>query len=255
MGLRRPPSYLVFPRLFSFFFRCNSNQRDSNNENNRRDSQNHNYDDCLSWRSLTSQSSALFVRNHHFCTLGGLHDYGVFFEISTDRSQNHQHIRAKSFIWAGGQDWTISTEIFFDLLRGGIKIPQRWCISQSIMNALSLCLSSGALRHTVYILIIAAMIVSLKFFSCSNVSVRTWGSLEQKHQNQFGQYKMQTADCRLGTKRRLQTGYKIPTKNFYYSFGGYVITCHFTTYRASQNRFSAIIICTIVEYSLPVSLS
>ena len=36
--------------------------------------------------------------------------------------------------------------------------------------------------------------VSIEFFSSSNISVRTWGSLEQKQQYQSVQYKMQTAD-------------------------------------------------------------
>ena len=50
----------------------------------------------------------------------------------------------------------------------------------------------------------------MKFFPSYNISVRTWGSLEQKKQYLSGQYKMQSADrrpgknCRLGTKCRLQ---------------------------------------------------
>ena len=45
-------------------------------------------------------------------------------------------------------------------------------------------------------------------FSSSNISVRTWGSFEQKQQYKSGQYKMQTADCRL------QIGYKMQTANW-----------------------------------------
>ena len=93
-----------------------------------------------------------------------------------------------------------------------------------VIIALSLYFSSWALQHTVHISIIAAKIVSLGYFSSSNISVRTWGSLEQKQQYQSSQYKMQTADrrpgtiCRLGTKCRLQTGYKMQTKNVPFFF-------------------------------------
>ena len=58
---------------------------------------------------------------------------------------------------------------------------------------------------------------------------------------------MQTADsrpgtkCRLGIKCRLQTGYQMQTENLYCFFVWYVITCRIKTYRASRNRFSAII--------------
>ena len=47
-------------------------------------------------------------------------------------------------------------------------------------------------------------------------------------------------ECRLGTKCRLQSGYKMHTENLKSFFVWYVITCHLTTYRASRNRFSAI---------------
>ena len=62
----------------------------------------------------------------------------------------------------------------------------------------------------------------------------------------------------VSTKCRLQTGYKMQTENLYCFFVWYVITCHITTYRASRNRFSAIIftiIRTIGGNSLPVSWS
>ena len=112
--------------------------------------------------------------------------------------------------------------------------------------ALSLCLSKGALQHTVHTSIIAAEIIWLKFFSSSNISVRTWGSLEQNQQYKFGQWKMQTADrvqnvdCRLGTKCRLRI--------YTVFFAWYVVTCHLTTYRASRNRFSAIIFLDYFHY-------
>ena len=101
-----------------------------------------------------------------------------------------------------------------------------------VIIALSLCFSSGALQHKVHTSIIAAKILSVKFFSSSNISVWTWGSLEQKQQYLSGQYKMQTVDCRL------QTGCKMQTENYTVFSSD---TCLLTTYRASRNRYSAII--------------
>ena len=67
---------------------------------------------------------------------------------------------------------------------------------------LSLYFSSWGLQHTVHISIIAAKIVSPEiFFSSSNISVRTWGSLEQKSYTNP-----------VSTKCRLQTGYKMQTR-------------------------------------------
>ena len=50
------------------------------------------------------------------------------------------------------------------------------------------------------------------------------------------QCKMQTADCRL------QTRYKMQTENLNCFFIGYIITSNLTIYRASLNRFSAVIV-------------
>ena len=83
-----------------------------------------------------------------------------------------------------------------------------------VIIALSLYFSSWALQHTVHISIIAAKIVSLGYFSSSNISVRTWGSLEQKQQYQSGQYKMQTADRRPQTGYNMQTRYKMQTADW-----------------------------------------
>ena len=48
--------------------------------------------------------------------------------------------------------------------------------------------------------------------------------------------------CRLQTGFKMQTRYKMQTENLHCFFVWYVITTrHFTTYRASRNRFSAII--------------
>ena len=87
-----------------------------------------------------------------------------------------------------------------------------------VIIALSLCLSKGALQHTVHTSIIAAEIIWLKFFSSSNISVRTWGSLEQNQQYKFGQWKMQTADRVQNVDCRLQTGYKMQIENLYCFF-------------------------------------
>ena len=72
---------------------------------------------------------------------------------------------------------------------------------------------------------------------------------------------IQKADCRPGTKcwlttecrlqtadRKLQTGYKTQTDNLNCFFVGYVITSHLTTYRASRNRFFAIIFHDHLHY-------
>ena len=114
--------------------------------------------------------------------------------------------------------------------------------------ALSLCFSSGALQHTVHTSIIVAKIVSLNFFfelqyfhGPDLMLARTKTTIPIRS--------VQNADCRLHTgykmqtryKCRLQTGYKVQTQNLYCFFVWYVMTCHLTTYRASRNRFSAII--------------
>ena len=59
---------------------------------------------------------------------------------------------------------------------------------------------------------------------------------------------VQNADCRPGTKCRLQTGYKMQTENSDCFFVWYVLACHLTTYRASLNRFSAIIFYDYLHY-------
>ena len=109
-----------------------------------------------------------------------------------------------------------------------------------VIIAPSLC--SGALQYTVYTSITGGQdSLSKIFISSSNISVRTWGSLEKKQQYQYGRCKMQlqtadrvrNADCALGTKCTL----RFHTVFFVW----YVITCQLTTYRASRNRFSTII--------------
>ena len=105
-----------------------------------------------------------------------------------------------------------------------------------VIIALSLYFSSWALQHTVHISIIAAKIVSQGYFSSSNISVRTWGSLEQKQQYQSGQYKMQTADRVQNTDCRL--GKKMQTENLYCFFVRYVDNMSFYNLpRVTQSLF------------------
>ena len=72
---------------------------------------------------------------------------------------------------------------------------------------------------------------------------------------------IQNTDCRPGTKcwlvtecrlqtedRKLQTGYKMQTENLNCFFVGYVIKSRLTTYRASRNRFFAIIFHDHLHY-------
>ena len=84
-----------------------------------------------------------------------------------------------------------------------------------VIIALSFFFSTGALQHTAHTSIIAAKIVSLKIRAPT----------EQQYRS--GQHKMQTADRVQNADCRL------------------VIKCHFTSYWASRNRFSAIIHCGI----------
>ena len=109
-----------------------------------------------------------------------------------------------------------------------------------VIIALSLCFSSGALQHTVHTSIIAAKIVSLKFlfepqyFGPDLRLARTKTAIPIRS--------LKNADYWL------QTGYKMQTENLYCFFVWYVITCHLTTYRASRNRFSAIIFHDYLHY-------
>ena len=68
-----------------------------------------------------------------------------------------------------------------------------------VIIAISLCFSSGALQHTVHTAIIVAKIVSLNFFfSSSNISLRTWGTLRlARTKAVIPIWSVQNADCRL----------------------------------------------------------
>ena len=52
--------------------------------------------------------------------------------------------------------------------------------------------------------------------------------------------RQQTADRIQNIDCRLQSGYKMQTKNLKSFYVWYIITCHLTAYQASRNRFSAI---------------
>ena len=59
---------------------------------------------------------------------------------------------------------------------------------------------------------------------------------------------MQTADRIQNIDCRLQSGYKMQTKNLKSFYVWYIITCHLTAYRASRNRFSAIRLHDYLHY-------
>ena len=60
--------------------------------------------------------------------------------------------------------------------------------------------------------------------------------------------RQQTADRIQNIDCRLQSGYKMQTKNLKSFYVWYIITCHLTAYRASRNRFSAISFHNYLHY-------
>ena len=60
--------------------------------------------------------------------------------------------------------------------------------------------------------------------------------------------RQQTADRIQNIDCRLQSGYKMQTKNLKSFYVWYIITCHLTAYRASRNRFSAISLHHYLHY-------
>ena len=60
--------------------------------------------------------------------------------------------------------------------------------------------------------------------------------------------RQQTADRIQNIDCRLQSGYKMQTKNLKSFYVWYIITCHLTAYRASRNRFSAISLHDYLHY-------
>ena len=117
-----------------------------------------------------------------------------------------------------------------------------------VIIALSLYFSSWALQHTVHISIIAAKIVSLEFF----FELQYFGPDLRlaRTKTAIPIRSVKNADCRLQTGYKMQTKYKcrLQTENLYCFFVWYEITSHLTTYRASRNRFSAILFHDYLHY-------
>ena len=114
-----------------------------------------------------------------------------------------------------------------------------------VIVALSLCLSWGVFQHTVCSSIIAAKIVSLyyffepQYFGPDLRLARTKTAISIRS--------IQNADCRPGTKCRLNK--KCRLRIFTFFFVWYVMAC----YRASRNRFSAIIFHDYLHYNCTVA--
>ena len=114
-----------------------------------------------------------------------------------------------------------------------------------VIIALSVCFSSGALQHT-------TKYIQLQYFGLdlrldrTETAIPVWSV--QNADCRPGRKCRLGTKCRLSTTRRLQTGYKMQTENLYRFFVRYVTTCHLTTYRASRNRFSAIIFYDYLYY-------
>ena len=125
-----------------------------------------------------------------------------------------------------------------------------------VIISISLCFSSGALQCTVHTSIIAAKIVSLKFFfelQYFGLDLRlAWTKTAISIRS------VQNADCRLQTGYKMQTRYKMQTENLYcFSVWTWqhVILQLTERHAIAFPRSSFTIICTNVEYPLPVSWS
>ena len=81
-----------------------------------------------------------------------------------------------------------------------------------VIIALSLCLSTGALQHTVHTSIIAAKIVSLKYFFESRYFGPDFRLARTKTAIQIRS--VQNVDCRLQTGYEMQTRYKMQTADW-----------------------------------------
>ena len=62
---------------------------------------------------------------------------------------------------------------------------------------------------------------------------------------------IQNADCRPGKKCRLSKKWRLRIYTFFFVW--YVMACYLTTYRASRNRFSAIILHDYLHYNCTVA--
>ena len=119
----------------------------------------------------------------------------------------------------------------------------------TVIIALSLCFSTGALQHTVHSSIIAAKIVPLRFFFEPQYFgpdlrlARTKTAIPIRS--------VQNADWKLHTGHKMQTADRVQNADWKFIpffLVWYVITCHLTTYWASRNRFSAIIFHNYLHY-------
>ena len=105
-------------------------------------------------------------------------------------------------------------------IRGSHTVKPRICIRRQLVesNHSSIIVLGSSSIYSLHINHSGQDSLSKIFISSSNIWVQTWGSLEKIHQYQSGQCKMQTADCRPGTKCRLRTGYKMHTEISYCFF-------------------------------------
>ena len=126
--------------------------------------------------------------------------------------------------------------------RGRVVYVFSW---YKLIIALSLCFSSGALQNTVHTSIIAAKMVWLNFFSSSNISVRTWGSLQQKPVNT--KCRLQIADRVQNADCRPQARYKIQTDSLKCFFVWFVTKSSYNSPSVTQS-LSAIIFHDYLHY-------
>ena len=129
-----------------------------------------------------------------------------------------------------------------------------------VIIALSLCFSTGPLRHTVHKSIVAAKIFSLNFFQAPIFRSRLEAcSNKHSNTNPFNtKCRLQTNTAMPILQYKTQTGYKTQTENSYWFLSD---TCNMSSYNlpsVTQSlfpRLSFTIICSIVEYSSAVSWS
>ena len=124
--------------------------------------------------------------------------------------------------------------------RGRVAYVFSW---YKVIIALSLCFSSGALQNTVHTSIIAAKMVWLNFF----FELQYFGPDLRLAPTKTSQYKMQTADCRPGTKCRPQARYKIQTDSLKCFFVWFVMKSSYNSPSVTQS-LSAIIFHDYLHY-------
>ena len=124
--------------------------------------------------------------------------------------------------------------------RGRVAYVFSW---YKVIIALSLCFSSGALQNTVHTSIITAKMVWLNFF----FELQYFGPDLRLAPTKTSQYKMQTADCRPGTKCRPQARYKIQTDSLKCFFVWFVMKSSYNSPSVTQS-LSAIIFHDYLHY-------